>query len=140
MRTHQLKGNLLDARRQNRLAARLRAMPEDRAFQAITSLIARDPKVGLTIANRVLHARPLLEEILRQGLRTSNESTSRFWLESLAPRLGAVRLLQIIREQAATDPAIAAKALYWLPSLVKGERNAVVELNRLRRDFKPDSA
>jgi len=126
---------LANASHQNRLAARLRAIPEERAFAVVKQIIARDPQIGLSLANRILRHPAFLEEIFRDGLCASNESTARFWVESLAPRLGAVRLIEMIRQQAAIDPAVARKFLYWLPSLVNSDDAAKPHLERLRRDL-----
>ena len=124
---------LANASHQNRLAARLRAIPEERALAVVKQIISRDPQIGLKLANRILRRPAFLEEIFRDGLCASNESTARFWVESLAPRLGAVRMIEMIRQRAATDPAIARKFLYWLPSLVDGDDAAKPHLERLRQ-------
>ncbi|HSZ54883.1 MAG TPA: hypothetical protein VK797_04440 [Tepidisphaeraceae bacterium] len=129
------RGNLLDAAYQNRLAARLRSTSPDRWLSLIKALIARDPKVGLSIANRVIRQRGQLEELFIQGLENSNESTSRFWIESLGPRLGALRVIELIERHARANPAIAAKSLYWLSSLVKDDPKAKSSLRKLRDEL-----
>ena len=141
MQTSRSRQRLLDAGHQNRLAARLRTASEPRALAAIRRLIAQDPKVGLSIANRILRKPAHLEAIFKEGLHTANESTARFWIEALGPRIGAAKVIELVREQAKSDPEIVARAVYWLPSLVKGNPKATAELNRLRQDFaQPRSA
>jgi hypothetical protein len=126
---------LPDARRQNQLAARLRAGPQSRALGVIRRLIARDPKIGLALANRVLRERQALTELLRDGLRQSNESTVRFWIDALGPRLGPTQTIDLIREEASREPAIARRSLYWLPALAKDDAKAKARLDELRRQF-----
>jgi hypothetical protein len=132
MRTQAPKNRLRDAKHQNQLASRLRALPEDQSLRHVRRLISIDPKIGLSIANRVLHRPGDLEQLLTEGLRVSNESTSRFWIESLGPRLGAVRTVELIQKQALLEPEVAARALYWLPSLVKDDEKARGQLASLQ--------
>jgi len=127
-----IRGNLADASHQNRLAARLRATAPDRAFSLVKDLIARDPQIGLSIANRVIKQRRQLEKLFAEGIENSNESTARFWIESLGPRIGALRVIEMVESQARNNPAVGAKALYWLPALVKDDQKAKSSLRRLR--------
>ena len=46
---------LRDARYQNEIAGRLRAMPEDRALRFVQRFIAIDADSGLQVANLVIH-------------------------------------------------------------------------------------
>lgn len=110
---------LRDSRVQNRLTARLRRVPEERAFTTLRRLIAIEPKVGLQLANRLLRSRTLLEQLLRDGLAAGNASTIRLWIELLGKRLGRTRTKQIVREEASRDPAIAERAAYWLPEVTQ---------------------
>jgi hypothetical protein len=106
---------LRDAGVQNRLAARLRQVPEERAFATIRRLIAIEPKAGQQIANRLLHNRGFLEQLLREGLVVGNPSTINFWLEAVGKRLGPLHLVQIVREQARQDPGIGKGPLIRSP-------------------------
>jgi len=47
---------LLDARRQNRLARRLRAMPEARAYRFVRRFVVIDNHAGMNLANRVIRS------------------------------------------------------------------------------------
>lgn len=126
---------LLDARYQNHLAERLRTMREDRALTIVKRIICRDQQVGLKIANRIIRRPEFLEQIFRDGLAVANESTARFWVDALAPRLGASRLIDLVRERASTDPVAARRFLYWLPSVVNGDAAAKPHLDQLRNDL-----
>lgn len=128
---------LLDARTERALTQRLRAMPEDRAFRTVRRLIRLEPKVGLRIAGRILQRPQRIEELLREGLRISNESTIRFWLEAAAQRLGPARMIQLVREQIATAPEIADRALYWLPHIARANDDAQRALGELRATVSP---
>jgi hypothetical protein len=131
MRTAQTR--LLNATHQNQLAKRLRELPEDRAFVKIKRLIDIEPKVGLKLANRVIHSVKLLEELLSDGLPVSNETTVRYWLESLGPRLGIDRTLGIIEEQDDPERKIAARAVYWLPSVFKDDPIARQKIEKMKQ-------
>lgn len=126
---------LTDASHQNRLAARLRAMPSKRALALVKRVIVREPDIGLAIANRVLHDQKQLEELFIEGLHSSNESTSRHWIERLTSRIGVFRVLELVERESRKDPTIAAKALYWLGPLLKHDEKAKPILQRLRDEF-----
>lgn len=127
--------SLQDAQHQNQLAARLRLAPQARAIGPIRQLIARDPKVGLAMANRVLREPSLLTQLFREGLHQSNESTVKFWMEALGPRLGPMQMIDVIQEEAVQEPSIARRTLYWLPALVKHNSRARERVDELRRRF-----
>jgi hypothetical protein len=124
-----------DARHQNQLAARLRRATQARAIGPIRDLIARDPKVGLAMANRVLREPPLLTQLFREGLHRSNESTIKFRIEALGPRLGPMQMIDVIQEEALQEPSIAHRTLYWLPAFVKQNSKARERVDELRRRF-----
>lgn len=124
-----------DNRHQNRLAARLRSLPESSALGPIRQLIARDPKIGLALANRVLRERRFLSQLFREGLRQSNASTVKFWIDALAPRLGAAQVIDLVAEEADHEPEIARRSLYWLPPLAKQDLKAKERFDELRRRF-----
>jgi hypothetical protein len=124
---------LLDAAYQNQLAKRLRGVSEAKAFTAIKRLIGIEPKIGLELSNRVIRSVDLLERLLNDGLPGSNETTVRFWLESLGPRLGIDRTLSAIRSQNDPDRKIASRALYWLPTVFKDDAAARIKIEEFRR-------
>jgi hypothetical protein len=124
---------LVDAAYQNQLAKRLRAIPEERALSKIRRLIGIEPKVGLKLANRVIYSTKFLEELLNEGLPVSNETTVRFWLESLGPRLGIDRTLAILGAQGDQKRQIASRSLYWLPLVFQHDPVAQAKIEQLRR-------
>lgn len=137
MNEHQGIRRLLDARTERALTQRLRKMPEERAFSTVRRLIKLEPKVGLRIAGRVLQRPERIEQLLREGLKISNESTVRIWLEAAAQRLGAARVIQLVREQITTEPEVAERALYWLPLIARSNREARNGLRELRANVSP---
>lgn len=133
MQAQRAQRRLVDAAYQNRLAKRLRAIPEERAFSKIRRLIRIEPSVGLKLANRVIHSAKFLEELLSEGLPSSNETTVRFWLESLGPRVGIDRTLGILDAQDDPQRRIASRSLYWLPSVFEHDPVARAKIEQLRR-------
>ena len=107
---------LLDARRMNRLAGRLRSMPEPRAFRYVQRFIAIEPHAGLSLANRSIRSKAYLEKLFVDGLRRSTAGSVRLWIKLLWRRLGAARTLELIRSEAAADPDVGHRAAYWLPA------------------------
>jgi hypothetical protein len=125
---------LRDARRQNGLASRLRAMPEPRAFRYIRRLMTVEPDVALQLAKRLLRSRPHLEALFVEALRESNESTVRSPIKHLWRRLGAARTLGLISAESAADPAIGRRAAYWLAAELDMDDPATAEeVGRLGR-------
>jgi hypothetical protein len=127
---------LRDAARQNRWAARLRGLPEPRRFRFVRRLMAIDGRVGLELANRSIHSKPLLEALFSEAVRHSNPSTIREPISRLHRRLGVDRTLSLIRSEAAAAPDIARWAAYWLPAeLDMADPSVAAAVRQLRADY-----
>ena len=129
---------LLDAKYQNAMASRLRGMDEARAFRYVRRFVAIEPHAGLRLANRVVRSKAYVETLFVDGLRTSNESTVRLWIELLWNRIGGTTVIDLLRRVAADHPPVAYRARYWLANtLVRADVDTRKELDRFLYDFAP---
>jgi hypothetical protein len=70
---------------------------------------------SLDLLRRTIHKRELLIEALVIGLRTSDSSTIKYWVESIIDKLGPRRTARIIEQEAKVNSMIARKIVYHLP-------------------------
>ena len=105
---------------------------EDRANFLVEVLAAQEGS-GLStrpwfdLARSVLRDSSSFEVLLRRGLRVSNVSTIRNWLECCVPRLGVRRVIRILEQEDEVHPHGVELAEYWLAGLAKtpSERSLV---------------
>ncbi len=127
---------LLNARRLNRLARRLRAMPEARAFRYVRQFIAIEPHAGLPLANRTIRSKAYVEQLFVEGLRRSGPGSIQLWIKLLWRRLGPDRTVSLIRSEAAAAPDVGRWAAYWLPAeLNMADPATAAAVRQLRADF-----
>jgi hypothetical protein len=133
--------------RETQFARDLRALPECERHRVLASLLAHDPVVALTLANRCCRQRPVFEAMLRRCLEEGDLSAPRIYLKYIVPRLGVRRVVGLVRRtmnefRLGTDSTIYH--LGWLRGRSRREREAI---GRLAKDallagilrFNPDT-
>jgi YD repeat-containing protein len=103
------------------LVQQLLAQPEEQRYQFTQELLPLEFRLALKLASACLRQRTYFEALLELGLRTADASTIRWWLRPLVTRLGMRRVARMLADKLATHPAGVKKALYWLPSLLRGD-------------------
>jgi hypothetical protein len=121
-----------DSKREHALASALRELPEEERFEFVSELITRAPVIGLHIAARCLRNKKYFEELLNTGLDRADASSIAHWLKCVAPKLGGRKVISILQNNMDAKPSTVAKAVYWLPSLIKsGDEHAQIALREL---------
>lgn len=92
----------------------LRLQPESHRVSFLLELVNYQVLVALQMANKVLQSRESYIELLEYSVRTCDASSIRFWLESLVPRLGFCRSVDVLSRLARSCPAGVDKAFYWM--------------------------
>jgi hypothetical protein len=109
----------------------LRQQPEGRRVEFLLDLVNFQVFVALQLASKILESRESLVELLEYAVRTSDASSIRYWLESLVPRLGFRRSVDVLSRLASTYPEGVRKAFYWMPRLASSEKDEA-KLQELR--------
>ena len=75
----------------------------------------------------------MLAEIFREGVRTSDISSIKFWLNAAVPRLTASDIVTALETYSENKPQIVNNALYWLPGMLpKDDVKINEQLRRLK--------
>jgi hypothetical protein len=101
------------------IASELEKISERERLEFILKL-SEQPRNGcfaasLALLKRTIHAKELLTEAFVIGLRTSDSSTVKYWVECVIDKLGLRRTAQILEQEAMSNPTIARKVVYHLP-------------------------
>ena len=116
---------LRDTATERQLAKDLRALPEEDRFGFILEMLEIDLLVALKLANACLRRRDLLTRLLEHGIARANDlSIIKHWLEHLVPRLGAKRVIAVLREQLDAHPFGVGSALYHMLPYIQKEDTA----------------
>jgi hypothetical protein len=107
-----------DTKREQALARALRELPEAERFEFIQRLMPHAPVIALHMAASCLRDKKYFEELLDAGLDQGDASSIALWLKCVTPKLGAGKVLSILRNNLEVRPDAVGKALYWLPSLI----------------------
>jgi hypothetical protein len=102
-------------------ARHLKEYPEEDRFKFIKAALPYDALGALKLANSCLRRREYFVELFEQGLHEADASSILMWLECLVPRLGVMRVLNILSDKLNTEPKQVRKAIYWLPKFIKRE-------------------
>lgn len=118
------------------LLKELRKLPEPERFAFVSELLPHNEILGLDLATRCLSKREYFEAVLDWGMDRGDASSIRYWLSCVIPKLGARRMLRILKEEVSKRPRKVSLTLYWLPSLIgndEKDRAALKELVELER-------
>lgn len=129
-----------DTKRERALARELRQLPEQVRYEFIEQILAQNNVIlGLHLAKSVLNNKKYFERLLDHGLNHGDASNIRWWLECVTPKLGARRVIAILKDEMPGRPTPVWLALYWLPSLIDSNpstQNAFEELSELAKTLK----
>lgn len=104
-----------DSVKENNLCKILRAENEEAVLQFVLRLTELDPRVGLAIARRVLRSPASAEAVLKLGIHLADASSMKWWLDVCIPKLGADKVIHILREHLESNLDAIDHALYWIP-------------------------
>jgi hypothetical protein len=103
-----------DPRWEQELLDWLRLQPESHRVGFLLELVNYQVLVALQMAKKVLQSRESYVELLEYSVRTCDASSIRYWLESVVPRLGFCRSVDVLLRLARSCPAGVHKAYYWM--------------------------
>ena len=101
----------------------LRLQPESQRKSFLLELVNYQVLVALQMANKVLQSRESYVDLLEYSVRTCDASSIRYWLESLVPRLGFCRSVDVLSRLARSCPAGVHKAYYWMDRLASSSKD-----------------
>ena len=107
-----------DTKREQALGRALRELPEAERFEFIQRLMPHAPVLALQMAASCLKDKKYFEELLDAGLDQGDASSIALWLKCVTPKLGAGKVVSILRNNLEVRPDAVGKALYWLPGLI----------------------
>jgi hypothetical protein len=127
-----------DSPRSRDLVRELRKIPEAERFAFVKDLLPLNLILGLDLATRCLSNKEYFKAVLDWGLDRGDASSIRVWLSCVIPKLGARRVLLILKEEIHKRPKAVSMALYWLPSLIGNDEESRTLLKELRQLVKAE--
>ncbi len=121
------RGKLRDTKLENELAKSLRTSDEGEAFAFLMELVDVHLVAALDIASRVLKERKHFSLVLERGLRDSNASTIKHWINCVEPHLGTKRLIGQLQSKLDEYPDGVSRAVYFVKQKVKADDNRAKE-------------
>lgn len=126
------RGKLRDTKLENDLTKFLRCSDEEKAFAFLMKLVDIHLIAALEIAGRVLKDRKYFCLVLERGLRDSNASTIKHWLNCVEPHLGTQRLIEQLQLKLNDYPDGVSRAVYFVKQKIDvGDTLARERLNVL---------
>lgn len=121
-----------DSVRENSLCKKLRLLPAHEASEFILRLIELDPRLGLSIAKRVLREPASIKCVFEMGIQIADASTMKWWLDTCVPKLGLKKITRILEDHLKKHPDAVDHALYWIPRIRGLSHTEVSEMRRLK--------